>query len=104
MVEAEQSDLYDVLAYIAFAHPPQTRAERVDSRRARIIDGYDYHQQEFLRFVLDHYVAGGVEELGLDKLGPLIELKYHSIGDAVAELGNVTSIREVFVGFQERLY
>lgn len=34
----------------------------------------------------------------------LLELKYHSVGDAVAELGTVGEIREVFIGFQEYLY
>jgi type I restriction enzyme, R subunit len=93
MIEAEHSDLYDVLAYIAFALPPITRAERVASRRDRIYKGYDYQQQDFLKFVLDHYVARGVGELDTSKLPQLIELKYHSVGDAVAELGTPENIR-----------
>lgn len=104
MIEAADSDLYDVLAYIAYAQSPITRAERVRSHRDLIFKDYDYHQQEFLRFVLDHYVAQGVTELDTDKLPKLIELKYHSVGDAVAELGGVVSIRDVFVGFQKGLY
>ena len=34
----------------------------------------------------------------------ILALKYHSIGDAVAELGSVANIRDMFVGFQEHLY
>lgn len=104
MIDAENSDLYDVLAYIAFRQPPVTRAERVDSHRETIFQGHDYRQQEFLRFVLDHYVARGVGELDTDKLPRLIELKYHSLGDAVRELGPAARIRDVFVGFQRHLY
>jgi type I restriction enzyme R subunit len=104
LIEAENSDLYDVLAYIAFNQAPVTRAERVDSHREAIFQGHDYRQQEFLRFVLDHYVARGVSELSTDKLPQLIELKYHSMGDAVRELGPAGRIREVFVGFQQHLY
>lgn len=105
MINAEQSDLYDVLAYIAFNHPPLSRAERVDSHRAAIFSHYnDYRQQEFLQFVLGHYVERGVGELDLEKLPQLIELKYHSIRDAVNELGEVKNIRDVFVGFQRDLY
>jgi len=104
MIEAENSDLYDVLAYIAFNLPPVTRAERVESHRERIFKDYDYRQQEFLDFVLGHYVERGVGELDTSKLPQLIELKYHSVGDAVAELGSVNHIREVFVGFQRHLY
>ena len=104
LIEAENSDLYDVLAYIAFALPPVTRAERVETHRADIFKGRDYRQQEFLNFVLGHYVARGVEELDTAKLPQLIELKYHSVGDAVAELGPPDNIREVFVEFQQYLY
>nr|WP_163500910.1 DEAD/DEAH box helicase family protein [Halomonas socia] len=104
LIEAENSDLYDVLAYIAFNLAPVTRAERVDSHREAIFQGHDYRQQEFLRFVLDHYVARGVGELSTDKLPQLIELKYHSLGDAVRELGPAGQIREVFVEFQQHLY
>lgn len=104
LIEAENSDLYDVLAYIAFNMAPVTRAERVDAHKERIFQGHDYRQQEFLRFVLDHYVAQGVSELDTAKLPQLIELKYHSLGDAVHELGPVSSIREVFVDFQQYLY
>ncbi|MCC5868061.1 MAG: DEAD/DEAH box helicase family protein [Gammaproteobacteria bacterium] len=104
LIEAENSDLYDVLAYIAFNMAPVTRAERVDARKPRIFEGREYRQQEFLRFVLDHYVARGVGELDTDKLPQLIELKYHSVSDAVRELGPVGNIREVFEGFQRHLY
>lgn len=105
MIHAEKSDLYDVLAYIAFNQPPLSRAERVESHRATIFSHYkDYPQQEFLQFVLGHYVERGVGELDLEKLPHLIELKYHSLHDAVNELGEVKHIREVFVGFQQDLY
>ena len=104
LIEAGNSDLYDVLAYIAFNLAPVTRAERVDAHKERIFQGHDYRQQEFLRFVLDHYVAQGVSELDTAKLPQLIELKYHSLGDAVQELGPVREIRAAFVDFQQYLY
>jgi len=34
----------------------------------------------------------------------LIELKYHAVSDAVAELGSVADIRRLFIGFQGYLY
>ena len=106
LIAAEHSDLYDVLAYIAFNLTPVSRAERVNAHKARIFHdhGYDYKQREFLQFVLDHYIAQGVSELDMTKLPKLIELKYHSLGDAVQELGPVGNIREVFVSFQQHLY
>jgi type I restriction enzyme R subunit len=104
LINAEKSDLFDVLAYIAFASAPITRAERVNSHKDRIFENYADKQQQFLSFVLDHYITQGVGELDQEKLPVLLELKYNSIGDAVAELGNVTEIRDVFIGFQEHLY
>ncbi|MBP5979935.1 MAG: DEAD/DEAH box helicase family protein [Halomonas sp.] len=104
MIEADKSDIYDVLAYIAFNHPPITRTERVHSHQEAIFQEYNYQQLEFLRFVLGHYVERGVGELDPDKLPLLIELKYHTIRDAVSELGPVGNIRDVFVEFQRHLY
>ncbi|MBG12012.1 MAG: restriction endonuclease subunit R [Alcanivorax sp.] len=104
LIEAENSDLYDVLAYIAFNHTPITRAERVDSHREAILQGRNYRQQEFLRFILDHYIARGVGELSTDKLPRLVGLKYHSVNDAVPALGTPGEIRAVFVEFQQHLY
>ncbi|MCK4408564.1 MAG: DEAD/DEAH box helicase family protein, partial [Candidatus Eisenbacteria sp.] len=104
VVNAEESDLYDVLAYIAFAQPTITREERVDTHRHQIFEEYGDKQREFLDFVLEQYVRQGVGELDQEKLPHLLELKYHAVADAVAVLGNVTDVREMFVGFQEHLY
>ncbi len=104
MIDAEKSDLFDVLAYIAFALPTITREERVEKRKGMIFQRYTDKQQEFLAFVLDQYIDQGVSELDIEKLPDLLELKYQTVGDAVEELGRVSEIREVFNGFQEQLY
>ena len=54
--------------------------------------------------MLDQYVKEGFEELDDSKLPDLLELKYKAIADAKRELGDVKSIRETFIGFQEYLY
>ena len=51
--------LFDVLAYIAYARIPITRAERAESRKPRIMPRYDSKLQEFLDFVLAQYVSQG---------------------------------------------
>jgi type I restriction enzyme R subunit len=104
MIDAEKSDLFDVLAYIAFALAPITRAERVESRRAHIMSNYEDKLQAFLEFVLAQYVNEGVGELAEAKLPHLLELKYRGLGDAAEELGGVATIRETFIGFQRHLY
>ena len=104
MIDAEKSDLYDVLVYIAYALWPITRAERVETHKELIFSHYDENLQAFLDFVLAQYVNEGVGELAEDKLPDLLELKYHAVNDAAAELGGVAVIREAFVGFQRYLY
>jgi type I restriction enzyme, R subunit len=104
MIDAEKSDLFDVLAYIAFALPPITREERVTSHRACILAHYDEKLQAFLDFVLAQYIKQGVEELDQEKIGKLLELKYQSINDAAAALGGVPVIGDTFIGFQQYLY
>jgi len=104
MIDAEKSDVFDVLAYIAFALSPMTREERVSENKEQIFSHYDDKQQGFLDFVLAQYVREGVGELDQEKLPDLLELKYHAVSDAAAELGSVAGIRELFVGFQQFLY
>jgi type I restriction enzyme R subunit len=104
VIDAENSDLYDVLAYIAFALQPLTRAERVDKSKAQIFSHYDDNQQAFVDFVLSQYVREGVGVLDQEKLPTLLELKYQTISDGAAELGGVAQAREMFVGFQQYLY
>lgn len=103
ILNAENSDLYDVLAYIAFHSDILERTERAD--RAKIhLDNYDPKQQEFLNFVLSQYIKQGVDELDDTKIGDLLVLKYHAIADAKKELGDITTIRNTFIGFQTYLY
>ncbi len=104
MIDAEKSDLYDVLAYIAFALSPITREERVNTHRQKIFSYYDPKLQAFLDFVLSQYVKEGVGELDQAKLPHLLELKYRAVSDAAAQLGGVAQIRDAFIGFQRHLY
>jgi type I restriction enzyme R subunit len=104
LIDAEKSDLYDVLAYIAYASPPISRRERVLAHKALIFSRYMGKQQEFLEFVLEQYIQEGVGELDRSKLPKLLELKYHAVRDAVTQLGSVATISEVFIGFQQYLY
>ena len=104
-IEAENSDLFDVLAYVAFAAAPETRAQRADMARTETHQHFNDRQQVFLDFVLSQYVTQGVDELDAEKLTPLLRLKYNNaISDAVADLGGTTQIRNMFVGFQHYLY
>ncbi|RYZ01657.1 MAG: DEAD/DEAH box helicase [Myxococcales bacterium] len=105
IIDAEKSDLFDVLAHVAYALAPVTREERAVGAKFDITAHFNAKQQTFLDFVLSHYVSVGVEELDQDKLTPLLRLKYHnSIADAVADLGRPDEIGRVFSDFQKYLY
>jgi type I restriction enzyme R subunit len=105
IIDAEKSDLFDVLAHVAYALAPLTRKERAAQAMAIISTHFNSRQQVFLDFVLSHYVSAGVEELDQAKLTPLLRLKYHdSIADAVADLGKPEDIGKLFSGFQRHLY
>jgi len=105
IIDAEKSDLFDVLAHVAYALPPLTREERAARAKLVISTHFNSKQRVFLDFVLSHYIRVGVEELDQEKLTPLLRLAYHdSIADAVADLGRPDEIGKVFAGFQKYLY
>ena len=101
VIDAEKSDLFDVLAHIAYALPPLTREERANNAKDVISTHFNSKQQVFLDFVLFQYVKVGVQELDQDKLSPLLKLKYNN---AIADLGRPEEIGRVFAGFQKHLY
>ncbi len=105
IINAEKSDLFDVLAYIAYALPTLTREERAAKAKIVISTRFNTKQQVFLDFVLSQYVKVGVQELDQEKLSPLLRLKYNNaIADAIADLGRPEEIGTVFSGFQKYLY
>lgn len=104
LVDAEQSDLFDVLEFISYNIQPMTREVRVAQTRTKILDGLSLAHKAFLEFVLFKYIDTGFEELDQSRLPNLIELKYHSMTDAADSLGGVDQIRGLFFNFQKQLY
>jgi type I restriction enzyme R subunit len=105
IIDAENSDLFDVLAYVAYALPTVTRLARAATAKTAIRTRFNTKQQAFIDFVLTQYVQVGVEELASEKLAPLLRLKYHNaIVDAVVDIGQPDEIKKVFTGFQQYLY
>jgi type I restriction enzyme R subunit len=105
VIDAEKSDIFDVLAHIAYAMPTLTRDERAARARVAITQGFTDKQRAFLEFVLGQYVRVGVEELDLAKLSLLLKLKYNdAIADAIQDLGHPDAIKVTFTGFQRHLY
>jgi len=104
LIEAENSDLFDVLQYIAYSKKPISRATRASNAEKNIYNNLSDKQIEFIDFVLSKYVEGGVEELDINRLSDLITLKYKAIYDGEKALGNVEGIKNMFIDFQKHLY
>ena len=104
LINAENSDLFDVLQYIAFSNPALTRKERVESAEDNIYKFINKEQVEFIRFVLNNYIQEGIDELDISNLSTIINAKYGSINEAQKELGSSGEIKEVFTDFQKYLY
>ena len=104
LINAEKSDLFDVLEYVSFAVKPITREARVAKAQSNIFALLNNKQKEFLEFVLSKYIETGVEELDQEKLPELLTLKYHALDDAKEMLGSVQNIRAIFIDFQKYLY
>jgi len=105
MIDAEKSDLFDVLAHVAYALPTMSREERAEKAKVEIGTHFNTKQQVFLSFVLAQYVKVGVDELDQAKLSPLLKLKYNNaLADAIADLGKPEVIGAIFSDFQKYLY
>lgn len=103
-LNAQNSDLFDVLEYIAYAKLPVSRAARVETNKDNIYNLLNAEQKEFVSYVLRNYVAEGVDELDVGKLGTVLTAKYGSLHAAQKILGNVQNIRHIFIDFQQQLY
>lgn len=104
IIDAPDSDIFDVLAYVAFALPPISRAKRVEERRLALLDGYNGELAAFLDFVLGQYVAQGVDELDQEKLPRLLELRFASVSEGALNLGGVPVVRSAFIDCQRGLF
>ena len=105
LINAEKSDLFDVLEYVFDSDiKPITREERAERAKATIFALLNDKQKEFIEFVLNKYVEAGVTELDQEKLPILLQTKYQSLEDAMGILGDVQNISSLFIEFQKHLY
>ena len=89
---------------LAFATPVFTREKERLLAAAMLFDEYEEHEKLFLEFVLGEYVDHGIEELNVEKLPNLLQLKYGGMNDAIRTFGTPAKINQIFVGFQRLLY
>jgi type I restriction enzyme R subunit len=103
LIDAKDSDLFDVLEYIRFALAPVTRKERSKLSVMKLHE-LNENQVAFIEFLADQYEARGVDELEESRLERLLEAKYSNVVDGISKLGGVEEVRKLFLNFQANLY
>ncbi len=103
LIDADDSDLLDVLEYISFDIEPIQRTERV-KRTSSYVSTLSSSQQDFVNYVIALYIREGMEELGTSKLPELLNMKYGSVQDGISFLGGLNIAKNTFYGFQKSLY
>lgn len=104
LVDAQDSDLFDVLSYILFTNQPKTRHERADHVRAGDLAVVDENMREFLLSILAAYEDRGESELATKKLGTFLTARYGSVSESKAKLGGLDAVRSAFRTMQASLY
>ncbi len=103
--EAQNSDIYDVLAHISFNLDIKTRSERVIAvESSTFVEKYHNEKaKEFIEFILERYKKDGVKELDEDKLSDLVKLSGFDRSELRQSFGDY-NIRDEYFGLQREIY
>lgn len=104
LVDATDSDLFDVLSYIMFTSPPRSRHERADYVRSDGMTQADGEMKNLLLAILRAYELRGEAELATKKLGTFLTARYGSVSEGKVRLGGLAAVREAFCAMQVTLY
>ncbi len=106
VINAENSDLFDVLEYIAYHTPPVSREQRVKMAEKNIESNLDLtpEQCDFIEFVCGNYMREGMDELDINNLSTVLNAKYGSVHEGMKILGDVAQIQNMCIDFQQILY
>ncbi len=104
LVDAPDSDLYDVLGYVLFTTPPKTRHDRAERLRHDGLAGVDGELKALLLSILKAYETAGEGELSSKKLGQLMVARYGSVNEGKAKLGALSAVTGKLKQMQAELY
>lgn len=104
MVSAENSDLFDVLAYVLYQSDQKTRSERAEAAKSDVEAEANQDLRALLASVLSAYEQRGYDELRMDKLGEYLTARFGGVSEAKSKIGDVGVIRAAFLKVQEALY
>ena len=96
LVDAPDSDLFDVLGYVLYANPPRTREERADDVRQSGLEQADGELRELLLGILQAYETHGESELATAKLQSFMIGRYGSVSEGKVRLGELPAVQTAF--------
>jgi type I restriction enzyme R subunit len=104
MFEAENSDIFDILAHLSYGTEIRYRTERRDIASG-ILDEYEsLDARAFIEFLFTLYVRNGILEFRKDGLSKKIELFGRTPRDLAAVFGGNGAVKEAYYRVQEGLY
>jgi type I restriction enzyme, R subunit len=104
LVDAPDSDLFDVLGYVLFTLAPRTRQERAESLRKGGMEGFDGEVRDVLLGILNAYEVRGEGELATKKLTQFLTARYGSVNESKARVGGLGIVKDAFRRMQIELY
>jgi type I restriction enzyme R subunit len=104
LIDAPNSDIFDVLAFVRFTLAPLARSQRVRSALTNGLSGYEREMKSFLEYVLGNYERNGIDELASSKVADFLRIRYGGVNDAKRALGSVEGIRRAFVDIEGHLF
>nr|WP_306264077.1 type I restriction endonuclease subunit R [Pararhizobium sp. IMCC3301] len=104
LIDAQDSDLFDVLGYILFTTAPITRHQRADTVRETGLSDPNPEMRDLLVRILKAYEDHGESELATTRLEKFLISKYGSVSESKAHLGELAAIRQGFMTMQANLY
>ncbi len=104
LVDAPDSDLFDVLGYVLVTTDPKTRHDPADAVRGNDLAEAQHELKSPLISILDAYERNGAGELATKKLGQFLTARYGSVGEAKNRRGGLPQIKAAFQKMRERLY
>ncbi len=105
--EAQDSDIYDVLAHLSFNMDIKSRNERVIAvENSDFVEKYHNEKAKaFIEFILDRYRKDGVKELDDDKLGKLVDLSgLGTIREVASNFGGIPQMGNEYLELQKEIY
>ncbi|MEE0950679.1 MAG: DEAD/DEAH box helicase family protein [Paludibacteraceae bacterium] len=105
VMQREDCDLFDILEYLAYETTPLERKRRIELVKEDYYQTKNMAQKAFLDFLMLNYINNGHKELTMENLPLLINMKYGTPKDAIAELNmSIPQIQKIYLELQHEIY